>query len=102
MKIALSYIVYIYMVLYIGVYVCYQHAGSCLPESFRSIHTAVCWGFLIWSGITAGKIIADCLLLFMKNQMTAGNTWSGIALAVWHILPVVLMAMFMLREGFKG
>ena len=90
------------MSLYIGLYVFFQCAELPFPAFLSWVNLCVNWGFLLWSGYQAGKIILDCVLSNAKNQMTSEHMWSGIMLALLHVLPTALMALFMLRQGFAG
>ncbi|MCC6461502.1 MAG: hypothetical protein IT260_13600 [Saprospiraceae bacterium] len=90
------------MSLYIGVYVYFQIIEAPLPAFLPQVNTWVNWGLLLWAGYQSGKIIVDCVQSHAKNQMTTDNMWNGILLALLHALPTVLMALFMLREGFVG
>ena len=93
---------YIFMCLYISVYLYYQWTGAPMPEFLPQINVWVSWGFLLYSGYLSAKIIVDCLLLNAKNQMSADNMLNGILLAVLNFIPVLLMSVFMLKEGFAG
>ena len=93
---------YFFMCLYIGVYLFYQLTDSSMPDFFPKINVAVNWGFLLWSGFMSGRIIVDCLLSRAKNEMTPANMANGILLAVLQFLPTLLIATFMLREGFAN
>lgn len=91
---------FLYMCLFIGVYLYFYLTGSPLPELLRSANTWVCWGFLLWGGFVAGRVIVDCISLGTQGQMTAANIRNGILLALLDYLPTLLMSGFMLREGF--
>lgn len=92
---------YIFMCLYIGVYIGYQLMNAPFPGFLRTLNIWVCWGFLLWGAYWAGKVILDCILLSMKNQMSSANAISGVMLAVLNFLPGLLISVFMLKEGFK-
>ena len=93
---------FIFMCLYIGVYLYYQLSDKVFPELLRTVNTWVMWGFLAWGGYWAGKVIIDCIWMSFKNQMTPENVRNGILLAVLNFLPTLLIALFMLKEGFAG
>lgn len=90
------------MCLYIGIYLYFQLTNTPLPAFFSMTNTWVFSGFLLWGGFISGRIMIDCALLSMKNQMTAANAWNGVLLAVLNFLPTLGMSMFMIREGFVG
>lgn len=73
-----------------------------MPQPLPYVNTWVSWGFLLWGGFLAGRVIVDCILLTSKGQMSAGNARNGVLLAVLHFLPVLGMSVFMLKEGFAG
>lgn len=91
---------YLFMCLYIGVYQYFNWTDTPFPESLRPVNVWVNWAFLLWTGYTSGKIIVDCMLSGFRKQMTPANVRNGILLALLHFLPVLLMALFMLNEGF--
>jgi hypothetical protein len=93
---------YIFMCLYIATYLYYQVTEVPLPGFMQHLNVWVSWGFLLWGGYQAGRIIVDCLMLSAKNQMTPEHVRNGILLAVLHFLPTFLMSVFMLKEGFAG
>lgn len=93
---------FIFMCLYIGVYLYYQLTETALPAFLHQANIWISWGFLLWGGYMAAKIIVDCLMLNAKGQMTPEHVRSGILLALLHFLPTLLMSVFMLKEGFAG
>lgn len=97
----MHFINYAFMCVYIGIYLFYKLNEMPFPDYFRTINMCVCWGFLLWGGYYAGKVIIDCLQLNFKNQMTTPNMVSGILLAITNYLPGLMISVFMLKEGFK-
>ncbi len=96
----MSYLNFLYMCLLIGVYLYFHVTGSPFPEFLRSANRWISWGFLLWGGFIAGRVIVDCISLGAQEQMSAANIRSGILLALLDYLPTLLMSVFMLREGF--
>lgn len=96
------FIQFFFMCLYIGIYLYFQWTNTPMPGFWSGVNVWVSWGFLLWGGFGAGRVIVDCAQLSMKGQMSAGNAWNGVLLAVLHFLPVFLMSFFMLKEGFVG
>ncbi len=97
----MQFLNYIFMCLYIGIYLFFHFSGQELPAFMRTANTVICWGFLIWGGYVAGKVILDCILSGAKGQMQPVHIRNGILLATLNYLPVLMMSVFMLREGFK-
>ncbi len=93
---------YIFMCLYIGTYLYFQWMDAAMPDYLRQLNIWVSWGFLLWGGYLAVRVIVDCVSLNAQNQMTADNMRNGILLSLLHFLPTFLMSVFMLREGFVG
>ena len=93
---------YIYMCLYIGTFLYFQWVDKVMPAALWQVNKFVSWGFLAWGVYSAGKIIVNCIMLNSKGQMAAEYVRSGILLAVLNFLPVLLMSLFMLKEGFAG
>jgi len=93
---------YIYMCLFIGIFLCFQWMEKMMPPVLWQVNKFVSWAFIAWGVYAAGKIIVDCLMLSSKGQMSAEHVRSGILLALMHFLPVLLMSVFMLKEGFVG
>lgn len=96
------FIHYAFMCLYIGIYVYFQCAEAPLPDYLPRVNTWINWGFLLLAGYQMFRIIIDSLQLHAKDQMSTANMWNGILLALLYALPTVLMAVFMLRQGFAG
>jgi hypothetical protein len=92
---------YIFMCLFIGIYLYYFLSGTPFPDFLQPVGRWVSWGFLAWAGLMSARIVVDCLLLGAKGQMTGPNVMNGILLAILNFLPVFLMSVFMLREGYK-
>lgn len=92
---------YVYMVFYIGAWLCFQWMEAPMPDVLPQINLVVSAGFLLWAGYSAARIIVDCMLSYSRNQMTPEHMRKGILLALLHNLPVFLMSGFMLGEGFK-
>lgn len=93
---------YAFMCLYIGIHLYYELSEKAFPEALRTVNTWVMWGFLAWGGFWVVRIVFDCLWMGYKNQMTPVNVRNGILLAVLNFLPTLLIALFMLKEGFSG
>ena len=91
---------YLYMCLFIGVYLYHYWTDTPFPEYLRSLNTWACWALLLWGAFLVIRVIVDCLRLSAANQMSAENVRDGILLALMHFLPTLLIAVFMLREGF--
>ncbi len=96
----MQFIQYTFMCLYIGAYLFYHWSEKAFPEVLRAVNTWVMWGFLAWGGYWVVKVVLDCLRLGAKSQMTPVNVRNGILLAILNFIPVLLMALFMLQEGF--
>lgn len=96
------FIQYAFMCLFIGTYLFFQWSNTPMPGFLHQANIWVFWGFLLWGGFLAGRVIVDCILLNSKSQMSAGNAWNGVLLAVLHFLPTLAMSFFMLKEGFVG
>ncbi len=96
------FIQYAFMCLYIGIYLYFQVTNTPMPALLPNVNTWVSWGFLLWGGFQAGRVIVDCMLLSAKDQMSAANAWNGVLLAILHFLPILGMSLFMLRQGFAG
>lgn len=94
------FIQYAFMCFYIGTYLYFQSSNAPMPPLLPNVNSWVSWGFLLWGGFLAGRVIVDCILLQAKGQMTAGNFRNGFLLAVLNFLPVLAMSVFMLRQGF--
>ena len=93
---------YIFMCLYIGIFLYFQWNDAPLPDFLHHLNVWVSYGFILWGGYTAGRIMVDCVVLNSKDQMTAANMRNGILLSILHFLPTFLMSLFMLNEGFAG
>lgn len=94
------FINYGFMCLFIGLYLYFQLSNTPMPPYLNSARVWVSWGFLLWGGFEAGRVIVESLLLNAKGQMSSGNMYNGFLLAVLNFLPILLMSVFMLREGF--
>lgn len=92
---------YIFMCLFIGAHLWFQFTEAPVPGFLRTANLVVFWAFLLIGGYFAGKVIVDCIMSSFKGQMTPVNVRNGILLATINYLPMVLMSVFMLREGFK-
>lgn len=90
------------MCLYIGIYLFYYCSGAPMPGFLPKVNIWVNWGFLIWGGFQSGRVIVDCLWMHARNEMSRGNMWNGMLLALLQFLPVFLISVFMLKEGFAG
>ncbi len=93
---------YVFMCLYIGLYLYFQLTNTPLPDFMREVNVWTSRAFLLWGGYVSVKVIADCIMLNAKSQMTADSMRNGILLATLNFLPTLLMSLFMLREGFAG
>ncbi len=96
------FIQYAFMCLFIGTSLFFQLNDTPTPGVFFQLNTWVSWAFLLWSGYGASRVILDCLRLSAQKQMSTGNAWRGVLLAVLHFLPALGMSLFMLKEGFLG
>lgn len=97
----MNFLNYSFMCLYIGIYLFFHLTNTPFPGFLQTVNLIVCWGFLLWGGYIAGKVILDCILLGTKGQMQPVHIRNGILLATLNYLPVVMMSVFMLKEGFK-
>jgi hypothetical protein len=97
----MNFLNYIFLCLYIGIYLYFHLNDAPFPDFLRTVNLVVCSGFLLWGGYIAGKVILDCILLGAKGQMQPVHIRNGIMLAILHYLPVVLMSVFLLKEGYK-
>ena len=88
------------MCLYVGIYLFYFITGSAMPVFLPKVNFWVNWGLLIWTGYASGRVIVDCLLLNARNEMSKTNMLNGLLLAALQFLPVLLISVFMLKEGF--
>jgi|GEM_PF-1077420 len=93
---------YIYMCLFIGIFLYFQWVEKMMPAALLLVNKFASWAFILWGVYVAGKIIVDCLMLSSKGQMAAEHVRNGILLSLMHFLPVLLMSVFMLKEGFLG
>ena len=96
------FIQYTFMCLFIGTYLFFQWSNAPMPGFLHQANIWISWGFLLWGVFLAGRIIVDCIGLNAKKQMSAGNAWNGVLLAVLHFLPTLAISFFMLKEGFVG
>lgn len=96
------YINYAFLCLFVGVYVFFQMTETPVPAFWNTARVWISWGFLLWAGYSSGRIIVDCIVSNMKGEMSTGNALNGLLLAVLNMLPVFLMSIFMLKEGFAG
>jgi len=97
----MNFLNYIFLCLSIGVYLFFHLTNTPTPGFLRTVNLVVCWAFLIWGGYIAGKVIVDCILSGAKGQMQPVHIRNGILLATINYLPVVLMSVFILKEGYK-
>ncbi|MFM9950720.1 MAG: hypothetical protein ACKV1O_22475 [Saprospiraceae bacterium] len=97
----MNFLNYIFLCLSIGVYLFFHLTNTPTPGFLRTVNLIVCWAFLLWGGYIAGKVIIDCIQLGAKGQMQPVHIREGILLATINYLPVVMMSVFMLKEGYK-
>lgn len=95
------YIQYAFLCLFVGSYLYFHFSGAPAPPFFETARLVVAWGFLLWGGYYAGRVIVDCILSYSKGEMTALNARNGFLLALLNYLPVFLMSFFLLR-GVAG
>lgn len=91
------YIQYGFLCLFVGSYLYFHFSGALAPPSFDTARLVVAWGFLLWGGYFAGRIMVDCVMLYSKGEMTAPNLRNGFLLALLNYLPILLMSLFLLR-----
>lgn len=92
---------FIYMCCYITLYLYFQFTQTPMPGFLPYLNKGIGWGFILLGAYISGKIIVDCLASSAKGQMTQANMAGGILLALLHFLPTLLIALFMLKEGFR-
>ena len=95
------FIQFAFMAGYVCLSLYFQSVNTPVPLFLTTASTWIAWGFLLWGGFGAVRIIVDCLQLRAKNQMTAENMRSGMLLAVLHFLPSFGMSGFIILEGFR-
>ena len=98
----MHFYLYAFMCLYIGIFLYFNWVETPMPDHLPLVNTWVCFAFLLWGAYTAGKIVVDCISLKSKGQMSTVHMRNGILLAILHVLPTILMSVFMLNEGFAN
>lgn len=96
------FINYAVLCLFIGIYLYFYATNTPMPAFWVTIRVWVSWGFLLWGTYESGRIIVDCIVSNIKGEMSAANALNGLMLAVLNVLPVFLMSIFMLKEGFAS
>lgn len=97
----MNFLNYIFLCLFIGIHLFFHLTNTPPPGFLRTVNLIVSCGFLLWGGYYAGKVIIDCIQLGAKGQMQPVHIRNGILLAILNYLPVVMMSVFLLKEGYK-
>ncbi len=98
----MNFLNYIFLCLSIGIYLFFHLTNTPTPGFLRTVNMVVCWAFLLWGGYIAGKVILDCIQCWApKGKCSRFISAKGILLATINYLPVVMMSVFLLREGYK-